>query len=173
MLPYIHILSREIPMYGIMAGVGVLLAVLYLKHAEKRYPKLEADAELAFIYGIVGAFVGAKALFLATVFPAFLADLPYLCTQTTAFFGKYLYAGFVFYGGLYGAVLSVCLYARAAKVSAQRLLNILLPVLPLIHSMGRIGCFCVGCCYGRYSERWGVYFFRSEIAPHDVPLLPV
>lgn len=88
MLPYIHILSREIPMYGIMAGVGVLLAVLYLKHAEKRYPKLEADAELAFIYGIVGAFVGAKALFLATVFPAFLADLPYLCTQTTAFFGK-------------------------------------------------------------------------------------
>lgn len=107
MLPYIHILSREIPMYGIMAGVGVLLAVLYLKHAEKRYPKLEADAELAFIYGIVGAFVGAKALFLATVFPAFLADLPYLCTQTTAFFGKYLYAGFVFYGGLYGAVL-VC-----------------------------------------------------------------
>lgn len=36
-------------MYGIMAGVGVLLAVLYLKHAEKRYPKLEADAELAFI----------------------------------------------------------------------------------------------------------------------------
>lgn len=158
MLPYIHILSREIPMYGIMAGVGVLLAVLYLKHAEKRYPKLEADAELAFIYGIVGAFVGAKALFLATVFPAFLADLPYLCTQTTAFFGKYLYAGFVFYGGLYGAVLSVCLYARAAKVSAQRLLNILLPVLPLIHSMGRIGCFCVGCCYGRYSERWGVYF---------------
>ena len=30
MLPYIHILSREIPMYGIMAGVGVLLAVLYL-----------------------------------------------------------------------------------------------------------------------------------------------
>lgn len=173
MLPYIHILSREIPMYGIMAGVGVLLAVLYLKHAEKRYPKLEADAELAFIYGIVGAFVGAKALFLATVFPAFLADFPYLCTQTTAFFGKYLYAGFVFYGGLYGAVLSICLYARAAKVSAQRLLNILLPVLPLIHSMGRIGCFCVGCCYGRYSERWGVYFFRSEIAPHDVPLLPV
>lgn len=48
MLPYIHVLSREIPMYGIMAGVGVLLAVLYLKHAEKRCPELEADVELAF-----------------------------------------------------------------------------------------------------------------------------
>ncbi len=173
MLPYIHVLSREIPMYGITTGVGVLLAVLYLKYAEKRYPELEADVELAFVYGIVGAFVGAKILFLVTVFPDFWADFHYLCTQTAAFLETYLYAGFVFYGGLYGAVLSVCLYARVAKVSAQRLLNILLPVLPLIHCMGRIGCFCAGCCYGRYSERWGIYFFRSEIAPHDVPLLPV
>lgn len=173
MLPYIYILSKRIPMYGIMAGLGVLLAVLYLKHAEKRFPELEADAELAFVYGIVGAFVGAKLLFLATVLPDFLADFHFLFTQTAAFLEKYLYAGFVFYGGLYGAVLSVCLYARAAKVSAQRLLNILLPVLPLIHCMGRIGCFCAGCCYGKCSERLGVYFSRSEIAPHDVPLLPV
>lgn len=173
MLPYIHVLSREIPMYGIMAGVGVLLAVLYLKHAEKRCPELEADVELAFVYGIVGAFVGAKLLFLVTVFHDFWADRHYLCTQAAAFLEKYLYAGFVFYGGLYGAVLAVCLYARAAKVPAQRLLSILLPALPLIHCMGRMGCFCAGCCYGKYSEKWGVYFSQSEIAPHDVPLLPV
>ena len=141
-------------MYGIMAGVGVLLAVLYLKHAEKRCPELEADVELAFVYGIVGAFVGAKLLFLVTVFPDFWADRHYLCTQTAAFLEKYL-------------------YARAAKVPAQRLLSILLPALPLIHCMGRMGCFCAGCCYGKYSEKWGVYFSQSEIAPHDVPLLPV
>lgn len=104
MLPYIHVLSREIPMYGITTGVGVLLAVLYLKYAEKRYPELEADVELAFVYGIVGAFVGAKILFLVTVFPDFWADFHYLCTQTAAFLETYLYAGFVFYGGLYGAV---------------------------------------------------------------------
>lgn len=160
-------------MYGLMAGLGVLLAVFYLKHAERRFSELEADAELAFIYGIIGAFVGAKLLFLATVLPDFLADMPYLRTQTSAFLKKYLYAGFVFYGGLYGAVLSVVLYARAVKVSVQKLLNILLPVIPLIHCMGRVGCFCAGCCYGKPSDRWGVYFSRSEIAPTDVPLLPV
>ena len=69
MLPYIEVFSRRIPMYGLMAGLGVLLAVLYVKRAEKRYPALEADAELAFVYGIVGAFVGAKLLFLCTVLP--------------------------------------------------------------------------------------------------------
>lgn len=160
-------------MYGIMAGFGVLLAVLYLKRAEKRYPEMESDAELAFVYGIVGSFVGAKLLFLVTVLPDLAADLPYLHTQTAAFFKKYLYSGFVFYGGLYGAVLSACLYARLVKISVQRLLNLLLPVIPLIHCMGRVGCFCAGCCYGMPSEKWGVIFSKSEIAPHDVPLLPV
>lgn len=85
MLPYIEVFSRRIPMYGLMAGLGVLLAVLYVKRAEKRYPALEADAELAFVYGIVGAFVGAKLLFLCTVLPELRADLPYLWTQTAAF----------------------------------------------------------------------------------------
>ena len=49
MLPYIEILSRPVPMYGLLAGVGVLLAVLYMKQAEKRYPELEGDEELAFV----------------------------------------------------------------------------------------------------------------------------
>lgn len=148
MLPYIEILSRPVPMYGLLAGVGVLLAVLYMKQAEKRYPELVADAELG-------------------------ADLPYLWTKTSAFLEKYLYAGFVFFGGLYGAVAAVWLYARGARVPAEKLLNILLPAVPLIHSLGRAGCFCVGCCYGKPSEKWGVVFSRSEIAPAGVPLLPV
>lgn len=173
MLPYIEILSRPVPMYGLLAGVGVLLAVLYMKQAEKRYPELAADAELAFVYGIVGAFVGAKLLFLLTVLPELGADLPYLWTKTSAFLEKYLYAGFVFFGGLYGAVAAVWLYARGARVPAEKLLRILLPAVPLIHSLGRVGCFCVGCCYGKPSEKWGVVFSRSQIAPTDVPLLPV
>ena len=31
----------------------------------------------------------------------------------------------------------------------------------------------MGCCYGKPSEKWGVVFSRSEIAPAGVPLLPV
>ena len=163
MLPYIEVFSRRIPMYGLMAGLGVLLAVLYVKRAEKRYPALEADAELAFVYGIVGAFVGAKLLFLCTV----------LWTQTAAFLKKYLSAGFVFFGGLYGALAAALLYARLTRISAEKLLNMLLPAVLLIHGLGRVGCFCMGCCYGKPSEKWGVLFSRSEIAPSDVPLLPI
>ena len=152
MLPYIEVFSRRIPMYGLMAGLGVLLAVLYVKRAEKRYPALEADAELAFVYGIVGAFVGAKLLFLCTVLPELRADLPYLWTQTAAFLKKYLSAGFVFFGGLYGALAAALLYARLTRTSAEKLLNMLLPAVLLIHGLGRVGCFCMGCCYGKPSE---------------------
>ena len=31
----------------------------------------------------------------------------------------------------------------------------------------------VSCCYGKPSEKWGVVFPHSQIAPADVPLLPV
>ena len=160
-------------MYGPLAGARVCLRVLYMNQSDKRSPELAADAELAFVYGIVGAFVGAKLLFLLTVLPELGADLPNLWTKTSAFLEKYLYAGFVFFGGLYGAVAAVWLYARGAKVPAEKLLQVLLPTVPLIHSLGRMGCFCVGCCYGKPSDKWGVVFSHSQIAPADVPLLPV
>ena len=173
MLPYVHIFSREIPMYGILAGLGILLAVVYLKLAEKRVPSLAADAELMFLYGIIGAFVGAKLLYLATVLSDLKVDLPYLWTETSAFLKKYLNGGFVFFGGLYGALLAAYIYARVTKTSLAKLINVVLPVIPLIHGIGRIGCFCMGCCYGRPSIQWGVLFSQSDIAPRDIPLLPV
>ena len=107
------------------------------------------------------------------VLPELRADLPYLWTQTAAFLKKYLSAGFVFFGGLYGALAAALLYARLTRTSAERLLNMLLPAVLLIHGLGRVGCFCMGCCYGKPSEKWGVLFSRSEIAPSDVPLLPI
>ena len=50
---------------------------------------------------------------------------------------------------------------------------VLLPIMPLIHGIGRVGCFCMGCCYGKPSHILGIAFQCSKIAPNGVPLLPV
>lgn len=173
MLPYITVFSHRVAMYGVMAAVGVMLAVLYLRRAEKRFPETAADAELVFIYGLIGMFVGAKLLSLLTALPELRADLPLLASDMGAFCRKYLYAGFVFYGGLYGILLAVWLYAKLSGGEFALLLTAYLPIVPLIHGFGRLGCFCAGCCYGKPSERLGIAFTRSEIAPNGVPLLPV
>lgn len=173
MLPYIEIFSRPIPMYSVAAATGFLLSLLYLSLAVKRYRTLEAEVELVFTYGIMGAFVGAKLLSILSVFPTFLAELPYLFTDTTHFLQKYLYSGFVFYGGLYGMLFSVWAYARMSRLNFSDLLTFFLPVVPLFHSLGRIGCFCMGCCYGIPTPFGGIAFHHSEIAPNDLPLFPV
>lgn len=40
--------------------------------------------------------------------------------------------------------------------------------------MGRVGCFCMGCCYGCPTDSsLGVTFHVSPIAPNGVALVPV
>lgn len=173
MLPYITVLSHRVAMYGVMAAVGTVLAILYLRRAEKRFPETAADAELVFTYGLIGMFVGAKLLSLLTMLPELRVDLPLLTSNIGVFSRKYLYAGFVFYGGLYGILLTVRLYARLSGGEFALLVKAYLPIVPLIHGFGRLGCFCAGCCYGKPSEWLGIAFTCSEIAPNGIPLLPV
>ena len=50
----------------------------------------------------------------------------------------------------------------------------LVPALPLVHAVGRVGCFCAGCCYGRAAPPpWGIAFTHAIAGPNGVPLLPV
>lgn len=173
MLPYIEVFSHSVPMYGVMAGAGILLAVLYLYGAQRRCPEIRADAELTFVYGLIGMAVGAKLLALLTELPELIEALPLLWQSPEVFLQTYLLSGFVFYGGLYGALLAVWLYGRHSRCGVSALLRALLPVIPLIHAFGRLGCFCAGCCYGKASQSLGIAFSCSEIAPNGVALLPV
>lgn len=174
MIPNINIFNKTIPMYGLMTVIGCIFAIIYLKIAERRHRKLEADAELALIYGIIGVFIGAKLLSIITQLPDIIAEFDFLFSETALFLQKYLYSGFVFYGGLYGGIFAVWLYCKICKVDFYSIITLLLPVLVIIHGFGRIGCFCMGCCYGiPTASPFGIAFHISEIAPNGVPLVPI
>lgn len=173
MLPKIQIFGHSIPTYGLWAMMGVLLALLYLKIKERRLHENNADVDLAFIYSLIGAFAGAKLLSLATTLPAIIVDWPDLAANPSLLIKNYLLAGFVFYGGLYGALLACLLYAKHARLDFSLLAGRLMPTLALIHGFGRIGCFFTGCCYGLPHPSLGIVFANSAIAPNDTPLLPV
>ncbi len=85
------------------------------------------------------AWLGAKALFLLTTTEEGLV------TSSSFWLG----GGFVFYGGLIGAlsfILCFCLFHPTFK---WRDLSLLVPILLFSHGLGRIGCFLAGCCYGK------------------------
>lgn len=173
MLPSITILGRIVPTYGLCAALGLMLFVLLFKREDKHCPGESADVELGFVYGLLGATLGAKLLFLLTELPALWADRALLFSDTTRFWETYVLSGFVFYGGLYGVLCGVLLYGKKAGASGSMLLRRLLPGFALVHAFGRAGCFLVGCCYGLPHPRLGISFSRSLIAPNGVPLLPV
>lgn len=173
MFPYLDFGKKSIPMYSIFTLIGVCLALLYFKVRKKQYKLPEADAELLLVYCFIGVFLGAKFLFLLTVLPELMSELHYLSSEPVAFLEKYLYSGFVFYGGLYGALLSGWIYCHVCKLDFYAFIQDLFPLFPLIHAFGRIGCFCMGCCYGCPSKRFGIAFSHSPIAPNGIPLLPV
>ncbi|MBO4853673.1 MAG: prolipoprotein diacylglyceryl transferase [Oscillospiraceae bacterium] len=173
MLPYIDVLGRQISMYGVMIAAGAVAALVWALWYSRGDRVRSADLELALIYGVIGVAVGAKLLYVVTVLPEFLRDLPYLFTYPAAFFRTYLAGGFVFYGGLYGFLAAVALYVHFAKADGDHVWRGAVPAVALFHGFGRVGCFLAGCCYGVPSHGWGVVFHQSEIAPTDTALVPI
>jgi len=174
MWPYITVLGREISMYAIMGLLGVAAgAGLASTRAQRPYISVpRSDVIYIAAYGALGGLLGAKLLFLLTQIGNIGEDLKqYSIPQILQ---KYFASGFVFYGGLFGLAGGVYLYCRYMKISFSSAMKLVVPVLPLVHAFGRVGCFMAGCCYGiAMDPPLGIAFEHSLSAPNHVHLLPV
>ena len=148
MLPYIQILGRSIPMYSIMAFAGIISAYIYLLLTYKKLGIEKDDCDFSFIYGLIGVFIGAKLLSLLLSLPNIINDFHMLFDDTEKFLQLYIFSGFIFYGGLIGAFVGALIYIKKYKLNPDLFFKLLVPTIPLVHSIGRIGCFFAGCCYG-------------------------
>jgi len=73
--------------------------------------------------------------------------------------------GLVFHGGFIGGLLAVTLYIKKNKLNWLAVSDWVAPYLALGHSIGRIGCFLVGDCYGKVSNLPWAISFPSGIPP--------
>lgn len=95
------------------------------------------------LYIVAGIFLGSKLLFAITrigqVHLSGMADMVML----------FIGSGYVYYGGLLGAITGINLYCGKNGTLRKKVFSIFTPTFPLFHFFGRIGCFLAGCCYGR------------------------
>lgn len=173
MLPTITIFNRTIAMYGTMILLGIIIGSLVAILLGKKIHLKSEDVLFTIIFGIIGAVILSKALYL-------LIDLPYiiknfnLIIHNMALIKNLLSGGFVFYGGLIGAMVGAYYYCHKYKLYFPTMLLVIIPVIPLMHSIGRIGCFFAGCCYGiEYHGFGSVIFTKSPFPPKGLPLFPV
>lgn len=173
MLPTVTVLGLTVPMYGLLILGGCILGVLIAVFLPVRRDIPRQDIFFCALFALVGAVVGAKLLYLAISLPDIIAahaGAPWTLDDV-AFLIQH---GYVFYGGLIGAVAGVFIYGKAFRLAFWPLADSLVPSVPLGHAIGRAGCFCAGCCYGRPMEPpWGVYFAAGSSAPYGVALFPV
>jgi prolipoprotein diacylglyceryltransferase len=113
-------------------------------------------------YGAIGNEDGESCCILRITLPVMMQSASFVFSWDTIV--ELLRYGFVFYGGVIGAILGFFLYAKQYKLQFFPLLENAVPSIPLIHSIGRIGCFLAGCCYGKPMDPpWGVYFNPESV----------
>lgn len=154
--------------YGVMVALAFMAG---LWTASRRSFRAGIPAERILDIGpwlIVGAIVGARTLYVVSYWKEEFAG--HLLVEIF----RVWRGGLVFYGGLLGAILATCLYARRARIPLWKLADTLAPSIALGNVFGRIGCLLNGCCYGRVCHLpWAITFPEvSRAAPPGVPLHP-
>jgi phosphatidylglycerol:prolipoprotein diacylglycerol transferase len=173
MLPTIKIFGITIGMYGLMIAIGLITGISIAVVRSKKYGFLRQDVLFASFFGCIGLFIGAKLLYILIMLPQLIKNLEQLSAAPDLILAFFL-GGFVFYGGLLGAVIGIFIYCRLFRLDFLPMLDHLIPSIPIIHAFGRLGCFFAGCCYGiPYSGVFAVSFHNAISAPDNIQLFPV
>jgi phosphatidylglycerol:prolipoprotein diacylglycerol transferase len=134
---------------------GFYFAFLYALFFLKNYKtKFVTEKELYFILACLFfcAMFGAKAAFL-------FAERPDIFLQDPLSIFKIWEGGFVYYGGLIGAVCGVYIYLKIRKISVVLFSDMLAVCLAINVFFIRTGCLFAGCCYGKETSLpWGLKF---------------
>lgn len=159
----IQIGSFYIPTYGVLVALGFLAGLaITLRLARRAGLSQDKITNLA-VYCAIAGIVGAK-LFM------FLFDIgDYIRNPGQIFTLETLQAAGVFHGGFIVALLVAMLYMRRQGLPAFLTMDVFAPGVALGQSIGRLGCFAAGCCWGKECDLpWGVRFRSDFAAP--VPL---
>lgn len=140
MFPYLHI---TLPTYAVFTFIGGFAVLLLAYSRIGKFQLAFPDFLKCFLVCAIGILIGSRLLFVLITIPE-LKDVTLARILTLLCSG-----GFVFYGGLFGALAGIkTCQMRWKRDSFNQLYELAAPCFPLFHIFGRIGCFCAGCCYG-------------------------
>jgi len=145
-----------IPAYGSMLALG-FLAALWVAIRLARRSGLHPDRIWDMWMGcLLAGIFGGRAWFV-------LQNLHEFRTEDGGFDVLGLFemwnGGLVYYGGLLGALVFVCIYVAVTRLRPGRVLDVIAPPAALGLGFGRIGCYLNGCCWGKVCDLpWAVRF---------------
>lgn len=160
MYPLVHVSSQlVIPTYVLILSAIFSLSVFVVVKRAQRLNVLVSTALDLTLAIMIGAFVGARLLHVFYEMPE------YYLAHPLAIFAVWE-GGFVFYGGLAGALILGILVAQKKRVSVLLWCDFFAPLGALGYALGRFACFAAGCCYGKPTELpWALVFPTVDSFP--------
>ncbi len=153
-----HLGTLEVRSYGVMIVLGFVLAVWWAMRVAPRYG-IDAEQILDFVLlTALGGIVGARLVYVALDWREFLSQPVHVL-----YFWE---GGLSFHGAVIGGGLAVAFLARRKGIPFLHLADVLAPSVALAYSVGRIGCFLGGCCYGVPTDLPWACSFQDPFNPH-------
>jgi len=144
--------------YGFMLFVAVLISLnLLVKSAEKKGYSADLMTDLV-ITILLSGIIGARLLYV-------MLNLGFYKNNPKEIVMLH-HGGLAVLGGVVLGTAAVFIFCKHRKLNFLEIVDLVSPYIALAHSIGRIGCFLNGCCYGLPS-RFGIYF-----PVHQAKLIP-
>ena len=150
MLPTICTLGPfQVYSYGLMLAIAIIVCSFLLKRDAAVY-KISADTVYDLVFwSVLGGIAGARIFFIILNWEVFSGDPREMVMLQRG--------GLSWQGGLILGAVAGTTFIRLKKIPFRLGLDLVAPYLALGQSIGRIGCFLNGCCYGK-EVSWGIYF---------------
>jgi len=137
--------------YWAFMALGFIIGgiVIYWQAKEKNFDSHKA--KYLILATIISGFVGSRLGYVLLNFSSYQKDLLKIL--------QFWKGGFSWQGGFIAAFLIVLLILRNGKEKIGKWLDVIMLGMLLGHSVGRIGCFLNGCCYGTITNvPWAIKF---------------
>ena len=145
--------------YGLMIVLAFAISTFLLtRQAKGKGLNSELFFNLSFIILVTGI-IGARILYI-------ILNLHYYLNYPAQIF-MLTRGGLAWFGGLFLGSLSCIIYLRYKKLDIYKIFDLVIPYVALAQAIGRVGCFLNGCCFGKESLHFGLYF-----PTHDTALIP-
>jgi len=161
-----HIGNFALPTYGLLVALGVLTGLIVITKLSPSQGLNPDDTWNLGVLVVLAAIVGAKLLLI-------INDFGWYSSHPREIFSlAMVQAGGVFYGGVIAALVTAAFYMRKHHMPALRTCDTFAPGLALGHSIGRLGCFAAGCCFGKPTNHWWGVVFTNPLA-HSISGTPL
>lgn len=140
----VQLFSFEISIYGILIAAGMLLGLGIMLLEAKRARENLNQCLMAFIFGVFGAIIGARLVYVAFSWKLYAGDYLEILRIDKG--------GLSIYGGLFGGILAVLIYCGIRKISFVKIADLAVLGLTAGQMVGRWGDFFNRESFGDYTD---------------------